>query len=310
MIFPLIGNERLEGSVKAFITAGRIPHAIIIEGERGLGRHTLADFLTCAALCFENDAPCGECNSCHLAKVGSHPDIEKVAPESGKKSISVNQIRELRRKAYIKAHISNRRVFIIDAAETMNEAAQNAILKVLEEPPAGVIFILIVPSRTALLETIVSRCVTLTVSAPEYELSEKYLLDKTEYNAENIQKALKQSAGNIGRALELLSGEENDSAALAAAEFLKLLPDGKAWELLNILAPFEKDRVGTERLFAALKRETVKQLRLNIKSPSKTVLYNSFYEQLCQDEELLITNINLPLLFSATVCKAIDLRNQ
>ena len=309
MIFPLIGNERLESSVKAFITAGRIPHAVIIEGERGVGKHTLAEYLTHAAICVGNNPPCSECNSCHLAKVGSHPDIEIIAPESGKKFISVNQIRELRRKAYIKAHISNRRVFIIDSAQSMNEAAQNAILKILEEPPAGVIFILIVPSRTELLETIVSRCVTLTVSVPEYELSKKYLLEKFDFKAENVENILRQTAGNIGRALELLTGEENDVATAAAMKFVNLLPSASAWELLEVLNPFEKDRVGAEQLFAALKRETVNQLRKNLKSPSKMALYNRFFEQLCQDEGLLITNINLPLLFSATVCKAIDLRN-
>ena len=133
MTGPLIGNERINGSVLCAIKENRLPHAVIIEGEKGTGRHTLAGFLTRAFLCFGEEKPCGACESCRLAGAGSHPDIYIAAPEDGKKNITVAQIRSLRNEAYVKPHIANGRAFIIDMADTMNEQSQNALLKVLED---------------------------------------------------------------------------------------------------------------------------------------------------------------------------------
>jgi len=90
MIFPLIGNEKIRNTLLAQIQNDRVPHAIIIEGEKGLGRHALADFLSAAILCTGNNSPCGECQSCRLGISRSHPDISTVAPEDKKKNIAVN----------------------------------------------------------------------------------------------------------------------------------------------------------------------------------------------------------------------------
>lgn len=92
-----------------------------------------------------------------MAGAGSHPDIYIAAPEDGKKNITVAQIRSLRNEAYVKPHIANGRAFIIDMADTMNEQSQNALLKVLEEPPGNTLFLLIAQSKAALLDTVISR---------------------------------------------------------------------------------------------------------------------------------------------------------
>lgn len=310
MSFPLIGNERLKNAVESFIAADRIPHALLIEGESGVGRHTLADFITLAAVCRGENAPCNACNSCHLAKVGSHPDIVITVPDNGRKNIAVDQIRSLRTQAFVKAHIADKRVFVIDRAETMNDQAQNALLKVLEEPPAGVVFILIATSRTALLDTIVSRCVTLTPAVPERALSVEYLAASNKGTAEEIEAALEEAGGRIGRAIEVLENTVSDKATLTAIEFLKLLDGGEEWEMLKLLAPFEKDRAGTDALFSALKNETVHQLRKARPQSIRSRVLNRFYDQLCSYEELLKTNINLSLLFSAMVCRVIQLNNE
>lgn len=310
MSFPLIGNERLKNAVKSFIAADRIPHALLIEGENGVGRHTLADFITRAAVCKGENAPCDVCDSCHLARVGSHPDIIMTAPDNGRKNISVDQIRALRQQVFVKAHIADRRVFVIDRADTMNDQAQNALLKVLEEPPAGVVFILIAASRTALLDTIISRCVTLMPSVPEREQSAEYLARMGKGSEEDIEKVLKESGGRIGRALELLESTDSDKATAAAVELLRLLDEGNEWEMLKLLAPFEKDRVATDALFAALKSETVHQLRRARPASVRARTLNRFYDQICSCEGLLKTNVNLSMLFSAMVCRAVQLNNE
>ena len=309
MSFPLVGNERLQSAVESFIEAGRIPHALLIEGESGVGRHTLTAFITQAAVCKGENAPCNKCDSCHLAKVGSHPDIVITSPENGKKNISVEQIRTLRQQAFVKAHIADKRVFIIDRAETMNEQSQNALLKVLEEPPVGVIFILISVSRTALLDTIVSRCFTLTPTIPERVQALEYLRDTGRGSDQDINKALDDSNGRIGRAIELLENAVSDKAAATAVEFLKLLDEGNEWEMLKLLAPFEKDRVGTDALLAAIKKEAAQQLRKARPTSIRAKMLNRFYEQVCSYEEPLKTNVNLSMLFSTMVCRAVQLNN-
>lgn len=307
MSFPLIGNERLKNSVKSFIAADRIPHALLIEGDKGIGKHTLAKFIAKAAVCKGENKPCFSCDSCHLSEVGSHPDIVFTAPEDGKKNISVEQIRSLRQQAFIKAHIANKRVFIVDRADTMNDQAQNALLKVLEEPPAGVVFILVASSRTALLETIVSRCVTLTPAVPEKGIAIEYLENLGKGTRQEIEETLKESGGRIGRALELLENAETDKVLAAAVKFLDFFEESNEWEMLKLLQGFEKDRAGTDLLFAALKNETAHRLRGARPSSIRAKALNRFYDQLCSDEQLLKTNINLSMLFSAMVCRAVHL---
>ncbi|MEE1329623.1 MAG: ATP-binding protein, partial [Acutalibacteraceae bacterium] len=90
---PLVGNGRINDAVCSAVKENRLPHAIIIEGDKGTGRHTLAHFIASAAVCTAEIKPCGVCSSCRLAKAGTHPDIYFTAPDDGKKNISVAQVR-------------------------------------------------------------------------------------------------------------------------------------------------------------------------------------------------------------------------
>ena len=112
-MISIVGNDKLAVTIENFIKAKRIPHAILIEGEYGTGKHTLASFLTKAILCESENAPCLSCKHCHLADISSHPDITVISPEDGKKNIAVSQIRELRNETVIKPHSALKRVFII-----------------------------------------------------------------------------------------------------------------------------------------------------------------------------------------------------
>ncbi|MBQ9919750.1 MAG: DNA polymerase III subunit delta', partial [Clostridia bacterium] len=155
MQMPLIGNKRICSMVNSMVKNRRIPHAILIEGEEGLGKSTLSRYIAKAALCDNENPPCDECKTCHLIDVGSHPDFQVVEPDGAQ--IKVAQIRELRVEAFLSPMSAGGRVFVISAAHTMNDSAQNAFLKVLEEPPANVTFILLAKSASLMLETIRSR---------------------------------------------------------------------------------------------------------------------------------------------------------
>lgn len=302
MIPPLAGNDTAKRAVDSFITSGRIPHAILIEGDDGTGKHTLAAFIARAAVCDGDIHPCGQCKGCHLAEIGSHPDITYVLPEDGKKNITVDRVRTLRADAFVKPHMASHRVFIIDGADRMNTQAQNALLKVLEEPPSGVIFILITPSRTALLETVVSRCSPITLIVPEYGQAVEYMTANTDFDGDAIRDTLDEVGGNIGKAISILDGSRENPAQETAVRFIELLFDGSELDLLYLLQPFEKDRVLADEFFSQLKIAVAKQIRKTYNRKARSQTLTALYAEIGRYQELLKTNINLSLLFSAVVC--------
>lgn len=306
MTGPLIGNERINESVLCAIKENRLPHAVIIEGEKGTGRHTLAAFLTRAFLCFGEERPCGACESCRLAGAGSHPDIYIAAPEDGKKNITVAQIRSLRNEAYVKPHIANGRAFIIDMADTMNEQSQNALLKVLEEPPGNTLFLLIAESKAALLDTVISRCTVLSLGVPEIDAAEEYIKAVYKFPPEQIKAALSETNGNIGAALETLNGG-GEKAVSAADDFIRYFLSGEDVEMLKITAAFEKNRVAAAAFLKEVKLCAAKSLKENRRNLLTAKSLAAFYDEISGFEESLNTNINLSLLFCALVCKAAEL---
>lgn len=209
----IFNSEKIKTAVESFIKSGKIPHAILIEGENAQKLSELALYIAKAAVCSGDNPPCKLCKNCHLAEVGSHPDITHVSSLDGKKFLSVAQIREVRADAFVKAHSASHRVFIIEDANRMNEQAQNALLKVLEEPPKNVIFILLTPSKTVLLDTIISRCALLS-------LTNEYSNDIPHYET--------------------------------ASKFIDLLISGSEYEMLKLLSPFEKSRHDAEEFFVTL----------------------------------------------------------
>ena len=310
MSFPLIGNEKLGIALGTAIEHNHIPHAIILEGEAGLGKHTLAQYLSRAILCFEDKRPCDECKSCKLNFSGSHPDLITIAPEDKKKNISVNQIRALRQTAFVKPHIAERKVLIIDKAETMNEQSQNALLKVLEEPPESVYFILIAETASALLETVLSRCIKFTLSVPEKSAARDWIAANVKPRRDNelIEKALESSKGNIGRAITLLRKKNDNSPEAAAREFSDMLFDGDEFGMLCLLNRFEKDRPAADAFFASLKYTVANTLRNNYSDINKAKFLTEFYTLIDSFIQSLKTNINLSLLFTAVVSSVEKLR--
>lgn len=144
-----------------------LSHAYLITGGGGDSRAALASRLAAAYLCQREDAaqkvPCGRCRACRKVAGNLHPDVIRTSPPSGKKEIVVEQIRALRADAYIRPNEGKRKVYIIDPADAMNFAAQNALLKVLEEGPAYAAFLLLADQRGRLLETVRSRCEELSL---------------------------------------------------------------------------------------------------------------------------------------------------
>ena len=306
MSFPLAGNSKIALAVEGFLKENRLPHAILIEGDKGTGKHTLAKYLACAAVCSGEEPPCFKCRNCLNAKKSSHADIIVTAPEDGKKNIAVAQIRQLRDEAFVKPHSAERRVFIIDCADTMNEQSQNALLKVLEEPPGAVVFILICESKASLLTTVISRCVTLSLSIPERKIGVEYIKGVTDYEEHEIIDALESTNNNIGQALSVLAGQQSTKTEAAAKEFVQCFLRDDMWGMLCTLQSFEKKRPETERLFKDLKLLCAAEIRKNpLKHTSKR--FSRLYEILCELQKSLITNVNLGLLFARLTAAAAEI---
>ncbi|MCC6303410.1 MAG: DNA polymerase III subunit delta' [Gammaproteobacteria bacterium] len=145
----------------------RLPHALLLCGVRGMGKDRFARLLAHALLC-ETPAdaamPCGTCRSCRLTQAGTHPDLHRCAPEEDKSIINIDQIRAIGRFLELKAHYTGRKVVLIHPADQMNLSAANGLLKMLEEPPAGVHLILLSHRPAALPATVRSRCQRLTLA--------------------------------------------------------------------------------------------------------------------------------------------------
>lgn len=306
MIFPLVGNEKIGLSITNAIKENRLPHAILIEGDPGTGRHRLAEYIAMSAVCTEQDSPCGNCHPCKLAASKNHPDITVTAPEEGKKNIAVSQIRTLRDETFVKPHMSARRVFIIDFADTLNDQSQNALLKVLEEPPGAIVFILIAETKASLLDTIISRCVVLTLNTPEFSAAKEYLLKNTEFSAENIEQALNTTQNNIGKAISLLKGKGDSKTAAAAKNFLNYFKERNYWGMLESCAIAEKNRIEADKFFKDLKYYTACRLRENANNYEAKGL-SRLYSLICELEKSLVTNINLGLLCCALVSKSVEI---
>ena len=154
------------------VFSGALSHAYIISGPSREDVNALADTLAAALLCEgSSDRPCGACRSCRKTLRGIHPDVITVDRLEDKKEITVDQIRDVRADAVIMPNEAARKVYIIHNADTMNAAAQNALLKSLEEPPAQAAFILAAENPSLLLLTVRSRCTHIPLSSGEREIS-------------------------------------------------------------------------------------------------------------------------------------------
>lgn len=162
------GNDELKTRLNEAERKGSFSHAYIIWGTGSSGKSVLGDVLSKAFVCTgTGERPCLMCRDCLKSQKHIHPDIITIKKESGKREILVGQIREIVRDAAVLPNEADKKVFIIEEADDMNRNAQNAFLKLLEEPPSYVQFILIGTNSGGFLPTIRSRCVELQVfSAP------------------------------------------------------------------------------------------------------------------------------------------------
>lgn len=239
----LAGNTALKERLSQRELGPGLSHAYIISGPRGSGRHTLAGLLCQAMLCQApvQGRPCGQCGPCKKVAAGIHPDVVRVSGLGEGKPITVDQVRTLRSDAYVRPNEGERKIYLLEQADTMNSSAQNAMLKLLEEGPAYAAFLLLSESEGGLLQTVRSRCQELILRPVSLGECRQWLRNKyPDRDSQSLEQAALECQGLLGRAVELLEGGGDEPLADKAREIVDLMEQGRELELFQVLLPLEK----------------------------------------------------------------------
>jgi DNA polymerase-3 subunit delta' len=203
----LLGNEAVRARIWRAADEGRMHHCYLFEGPEGVGKAMTAMRLALTVNCLSDHAPCGTCASCRTILAGTHPDVVVVGPDPEKltRIITADQARAVITGLQLQRHSARRRFVIIDPVDALSEEGANALLKTLEEPPAGTQFILVTSRAASLLPTVRSRSQRVRFGPVAREALEGWL------SARGLDPALAVlSAGSPGFALRLADGEAQE----------------------------------------------------------------------------------------------------
>jgi len=232
----LLGNERLKENLRVSVGRGRISHFYLLSGPAGSGKHTLAQLLSAAILCQSDRRPCLSCTACRKVMAQTHPDCITVS-DPDHKTVAVKIVREARTDMYVMPNEGSRKIYIFP--QELGLEGQNALLKVLEEPPEYGVFILLSDNPEKLLPTVRSRCTELRLQAlPESVLRPALEQAFPQADAQSIAAAISRSGGYLGQAKALLT---DGSAATAQTEaFAKSFAGRDTLGLLQVVTEMER----------------------------------------------------------------------
>lgn len=186
-------SQSIKNSLINAVETSRLSHAVIIEGANDKTREQVARELAMALLCKSTNKPCGVCNACMKVKNSSHPDLHILCKDEKSSMIKVDAVRDIKAKATVLPNDGDKSVFIINDAQLMNVQAQNALLKIFEEPSKHVSFILTCSSKSALLETITSRATAYYLGESTDTVDDETALLANETAIELLQSYIKES---------------------------------------------------------------------------------------------------------------------
>ena len=231
----LLGNHRLKENLISSLSRGRISHFYLISGPEGSGKHTLARLLSAAMVCREEGKPCCRCAQCRKVLEGNHPDVITVEdPEH--KTVAVKIVRQAREDIFIRPNEADRKVYIFP--QELGIEGQNALLKILEEPPSYGVFLLLTDNPEKLLPTVRSRCTELALQGlDEKTLCSALNREFPEKAPEDLRAAAQRCGGWLGQARKLL---EDGGPAPQTESFVQAFANRDHLLLTQTLAPMEK----------------------------------------------------------------------
>ena len=232
----LLGNERLKENLAASLAKNHIAHFYLISGPQGSGKHTLAKLLAAAILCQDRRKPCLRCNPCRKVMEGNHPDFITVEdPEH--KTVAVRIVRDIREDVFIRPNESDHKIYLFP--QELGIEGQNALLKILEEPPKYGVFLLLTDNPDKLLPTVRSRCTELKLLPLGEDLLLRQLrVDFPQIQEEDLRAAAVRSGGFLGQAKKLL--KNGDALPSQTVSFVNAFCNRDSLALVQTLVPMEK----------------------------------------------------------------------
>jgi DNA polymerase III delta' subunit len=224
--FATRGHDAAAAHLAALL-AEAPPHALLIVGPRGAGAGTLARDAVATLMCDAtvDSGPCGACRACRLIASGSHTDLVVISPTGASDEIGIDPIRALAAGLALFSVEGGRRIALIERADRMNEAAQNALLKTLEEPPSRTHVILAAAEDSRLMPTIRSRCAVIRLGLPDAKQASELLGERLGVDAPTAVRLLRMSSGRPG---PLIDAEATGDAARAHAQIRRQILDFSA----------------------------------------------------------------------------------
>lgn len=234
----LLGNDRLKQNLTSAFAKNRISHFYLISGPVGSGKKTLSRLLAAAALCTGENKPCLSCAHCRKVIASTHPDLITI-DDPEKKHVPIELIRDARADIYIQPNEASRKIYLFPRAQDMLPPAQNALLKILEEPPAYGVFILLTDNAEKLLPTVRSRCTELSLtSLPENILRSALEKACPQATPQQIAGAIGRSGGYLGQAKAIL--EESGEIGENTMRFFNAYANSDSLGMTQVLVPMEK----------------------------------------------------------------------
>ena len=231
----LLGNDRLKENLRMSVNRGNISHFYLISGPAGSGKRTLARLLSSAILCQGEQKPCLSCNACRKVLGQSHPDCITVT-DPDHKQVAVKIVRDARADMYIRPNEGSKKIYIFP--QELGVEGQNALLKILEEPPPYGVFILLSDNPEKLLPTVRSRCTELRLLALNEDILKKALREEfPDADPESLDSAIIRSGGYLGQAKALL---DNGAVSPQTEAFVNAFAHRDTLGLLQVVCSMEK----------------------------------------------------------------------
>ena len=234
------GNTPLVEQLRRSAASGRSSHAYLFLGGAGAGKRLIANTFAKALQCEGEKRPCDSCKSCHAFNHGNHPDVIYFQPLKNGKTYTIEDVREQLLETPFQYE---KKIYIIEKADTLNIQSQNALLKTLEEPPAHAVFLLLAERAEAFLPTILSRVVVMKIRPLSAETIADYLM-QAGHLAEESHILSAYAQGRIGQALELVEDEgfrEMRQDILGKLEALPSMSEGDAYLLAKDFEVYKND---------------------------------------------------------------------
>ena len=244
----LFGNETIKQRLGISIENGTLPHALLISGQSGSGKHTLTTEIARALNCENRDnkmlpLPCGSCNNCRRIRENNFVDLKYLSRSGDKATIGVAEVRLFREDMFLSSTESDYKIYVIDEGDCLTPEAQNALLKVLEEPPSQVYIIMLVKEGDKILTTVKSRMQYIATSRFSNEEIDKYLCDiahpaiyMKKSDPEKYNGVLLTSDGRIGEAIRLFEEKNIKTIAderMAVDKIIKCLSTKVPFSLMH-----------------------------------------------------------------------------